>query len=175
MPAAVVMMAAMRAAAVWLLLLMCPGLWAAGKTPAKTADLIVIVKSTHTMTLYSNGTVLKTYHVALSRDPVGPKEQAGDMKVPEGEYFVDRKNAHSQFHLALHLSYPNATDWARARKLGVNPGGDVDIHGLPKSYAWVGNLQHMADWTTGCIAVTNPEIEEIWRLVPVGTRVEIKP
>jgi murein L,D-transpeptidase YafK len=160
-----------------LLLLIWPAVWAASKTPgpAKRADLIVIVKSTRTMTLYSRHVVLKTYKVALSRDPVGPKERAGDHKVPEGDYVVDEKNAHSRFHLALHISYPNATDRERARKLGVSPGGNVEIHGLPDKYAWLGSVQHNVDWTDGCIAVTNAEIEQIWQLVPVGTPVEIKP
>lgn len=143
--------------------------------PQQQADLIVIVKSTRTMTLYRGRSVLKTYKVALSRDPVGPKTREGDHKVPEGDYVVDEKIAHSQFYRALHLSYPNAQDRARARRLGVNPGGDVEIHGLPPGYAWIGRGQHMIDWTDGCIAVTDAEIDEIWQLVPVGTRVEIKP
>ena len=155
----------------------CPMIWAGGKGPnsAKAADLIVIVKSTRTMTLYSGRTVLKTFRVSLSRASVGPKERAGDHKTPEGNYVVDATNAHSQFHLALHLSYPNASDRERARRLGVSPGGDVEIHGLPKGYSWLGGAQRLADWTDGCIAVTNPEIEQIWRLVPVGTRVSIRP
>lgn len=159
------------------LLLICPAPWAASETPrpARRADLIVIVKSTRTMTLYSGHTVLQTYSVALGRDPVGAKQRAGDHKVPEGNYVVNGKNAHSRFYLALHLSYPNAIDRQRARKLGVNPGGDVEIHGLPNEYAWLGSVQHYLDWTNGCIAVTNVEMQQIWHLVPVGTRVEIKP
>jgi murein L,D-transpeptidase YafK len=81
----------------------------------------------------------------------------------------------SQFHLALHLSYPNAKDRARAAKLGVSPGGDIMIHGLPNGYGWVGSKHLLRDWTDGCVAVTDQEIEEIWRLVPNGTTVEIKP
>jgi murein L,D-transpeptidase YafK len=127
------------------------------------------------MTLFSGHAVLESYSVALGRDPVGAKERAGDHKVPEGDYVVDGKNAHSRFYLALHLSYPNAVDRERARKLGVNPGGDVEIHGLPSKYAWLGSIQHYVDWTNGCIAVTNIEMKQIWQLVPVGTRVEIKP
>lgn len=127
------------------------------------------------MMLMSEGKVLKTYEVALSREPVGAKERAGDHKVPEGEYVVDSKVLHSRFHLALHISYPNAADRERARKLGVKPGGNIEIHGLPNRYAWLGSVQHYVDWTDGCVAVTNPEIEEIWRLVPVGTPVEIRP
>jgi murein L,D-transpeptidase YafK len=120
-----------------------------------------------------DGRVLKTYKVALSREPVGPKERAGDHKVPEGEYVVDSKVPHSRFHLSLHISYPNAADRERARKLGVEPGGNIEIHGLDSKYAWVGSLQRYVDWTDGCIAVTNPEIEEIYKVVAVGTPVEI--
>jgi murein L,D-transpeptidase YafK len=127
------------------------------------------------MTLMHGAKVLKAYKVALSREPVGAKEREGDHKVPEGKYVVDLKNAHSRFHLALHISYPNADDRVKARKLGVRPGGNIEIHGLDGKYAWVGSLQRQIDWTDGCIAVTNPEIDEIWPMVPVGTPVEIRP
>jgi murein L,D-transpeptidase YafK len=137
-------------------------------------DLIVIVKSTHTMTLMSKGNALKTYKVALSTVPVGAKERVGDHKVPEGKYTIDEKKPQSRFHLALHVSYPNATDRARAKKLGVDPGGEIEIHGLEKKYAWLGSLHREHDWTDGCIAVTDAEIEEIYPLVAVGTAVEIR-
>jgi murein L,D-transpeptidase YafK len=146
-----------------------------GSKPAVEVDSIVVVKSTRTLTLMSGGQVLKTYKVALSREPVGAKERAGDHKVPEGEYIVDSKVPHSRFHLGLHISYPNAADRQRARELGVKPGGNIEIHGLDSKYAWVGSLQRYVNWTDGCIAVTNPEIEEIYKLVAVGTRVEIFP
>jgi lipoprotein-anchoring transpeptidase ErfK/SrfK len=149
--------------------------WAADKTAVPTkADLVVIVKSTRTLTLLNHGQVLKTYKVALGGDPVGPKVKAGDKRTPEGEYTIDSKNPHSRFHLALHISYPNAADRDRAHKLGVSPGGGVEIHGLESKYAWVGSLHRQVNWTAGCIAVTNPEIEEIYKLVPVGTPVEIR-
>jgi murein L,D-transpeptidase YafK len=138
-------------------------------------DRIVIVKSSRTMTLENNGHVLKTYKVALGGDPIGPKEREGDHKTPEGEYLVDAKNAHSQFYLALHISYPNASDRIRARRLGTSPGGDVEIHGLGKKYGWIGARHRLSDWTDGCIAVTNEEVEEIFKMVDVGTRVELKP
>jgi murein L,D-transpeptidase YafK len=150
---------------------------ATGATPesAKQADRIVIEKSKRTMTLMSGGTVLKTYKVALGDQPVGAKQRIGDHKTPEGLYVVDQKKVASQFHRALHISYPNARDKEYARKLGVSPGGDVEIHGLGAKYGWVGAAHRQMDWTDGCIAVTNEEIDEIWPLVAVGTPVEIKP
>jgi murein L,D-transpeptidase YafK len=148
--------------------------WAAAKTPDQ-ADRIVIVKSQRTLTLLREGRILKTYKVALGGEPQGPKTQRGDNRTPEGVYTIDSRNAHSQFHLSLHVSYPNAEDRARAKKLRVNPGGDIFIHGLPPAYSYLGPLHRQRDWTLGCIAVTDPEIEEIWSMVPIGTTVEIKP
>ncbi len=139
------------------------------------ADHILIVKSTRTMTLTRGNKVLKTYKVALGTVPVGPKQKQGDHKTPEGNYVIDAKNSHSQFHLALHISYPKAEDRERARKMGVSPGGDIMIHGLASQFAFLGALHRQTDWTDGCVAVTNPEIEEIWKLVPVGTTLEIRP
>jgi len=156
------------------ILALCAASWAVDKSTAAKADRVAIVKSTRTLTLFNHGQVLKTYQVALGGDPVGVKTKAGDQKTPEGEYIIDSKNPHSRFHLALHISYPNAADQERARKLGVSPGGDVEIHGLESKYAWVGSLHRKVNWTAGCIAVTNPEIEEIYKLVPVGTPVEIR-
>jgi len=136
---------------------------------------IVIVKSERTMALLSEGQVVKTYKVALGTAPVGRKERQGDHKTPEGLYVIDSKNAKSQFHLSLHISYPNAEDRARARRMGVSPGGAIMIHGLPREFACMGALHRQTDWTDGCVAVTNEEIEEIWELVRVGTPVEIQP
>jgi murein L,D-transpeptidase YafK len=141
----------------------------------KKVDLIVVEKSAHTMTLISRGNALKTYHVALSTVPVGAKERAGDHKVPEGKYTIDEKKPTSRFHLALHVSYPNAADRARAKKMGTDPGGEIEIHGLENKYAWLGSLHREKDWTDGCIAVTNAEIEEIYPIVVGGTAVEIRP
>ena len=137
------------------------------------ADRIVIVKSTRTMTLFHGERFLKTYKVALGSLPVGPKHIQGDHKTPEGNYTIVSRNEHSQFHLALRISYPNAADRARARQLHASPGGDIMIHGLPNGFS---DAQYRrTDWTDGCVSVTNAEIEEIWRLAPVGTRVEIRP
>ena len=147
----------------------------AAASNAPQADKIVIVKSTHTLTLLSGDKTLKTYKVALGTAPVGPKRVEGDHKTPEGNYVIDSKNPQSRFHLALHISYPNTADQQTARKLGARPGGAIMIHGLAKPFASLGALHRQSDWTDGCVAVTNAEIEEIWRLVPVGTRVEIRP
>jgi murein L,D-transpeptidase YafK len=151
------------------------GPYVAKSTTTEWADRIVVEKSARTLTLMHGAKVLRTYKVALSREPVGAKQREGDHRVPEGEYVVDSKNPHSRFHLALHISYPNAADREKARKLGARPGGNIEIHGLDSKYSWVGSLQRQLDWTDGCIAVTNPEIDEIWQMVPVGTPVEIRP
>ena len=137
------------------------------------ADKILIEKKDRRLTLFSKGEVLKTYKIALGGNPDGPKERQGDNKTPEGTYVIDSRNKDSRYHLSLHLSYPNEKDKKRARELGVSPGGDVMIHGIKNS--WVGDFHKEVDWTKGCIAVTDEEIEEIEKLVPNGTIVEIKP
>ena len=142
-------------------------------TDKPLADRILIVKSTRTMTLLHGDRVLKTYKVALGSVPVGPKQIQGDHKTPEGNYSITSRNVRSQFHLALRISYPSAADRARARRFRASPGGDIMIHGLPNGFA--DSQYRRTDWTDGCIAVSNAEIEEIWNLVPVGTRVEIRP
>jgi murein L,D-transpeptidase YafK len=142
---------------------------------SSTVDRIIVLKSEHIMRLYSHDKLIKEYHVALGLNPIGPKRRKGDNKTPEGSYTIDLKNPHSQFHLSMRVSYPNAQDRERARHQGVDPGGAIMIHGLPREFAWLGARHRENDWTWGCIAVTNPEIEEIWSLVEVGTKIEIRP
>lgn len=144
------------------------------ETIAGPADRIVIVKHTHTLTLYRQGKVLKNYQVALGRGGTGPKVQAGDDKVPEGEYRIVGRNPHSAFHLALKIGYPTPDQVRQARAHGFDPGGDIMIHGIRNGLGWVGTLQRQVDWTKGCIAVTDGEIEEIWRAVPDNTPIEIR-
>jgi murein L,D-transpeptidase YafK len=139
------------------------------------ADRVVVVKKERTLQLISQGRVIKTYKVALGGDPVGAKTRQGDHKTPEGLYVLDSRNVHSQFYKSIHISYPNARDRVAARQKGVSPGGDVFVHGLPKGYAWVGAGHRAKDWTDGCIAVTNQEIDEIWLAVMDGTPIEIRP
>ena len=150
-------------------------LLAASSTTKPQVDRILVIKSAHIMRLYNHEKVIKEYRIALGGQPVGAKQKEGDHKTPEGLYTIDSKNSHSQFHLSLHISYPSQQDRERARRLGVSPGGDIMIHGLPPAYAYLGAMHRAYDWTDGCIAVTNAEIEEIWNLVSVGTKVEIKP
>jgi murein L,D-transpeptidase YafK len=137
------------------------------------ADKVLVLKAERKLLLMKGNEVLKTYTVSLGGNPVGLKIREGDRKTPEGDYVLDRHNAHSQYHRSIHISYPNAEDVARARKLGVPTGGDLFIHGLPNDFK--GPSQQQGDWTDGCIALTNAEIDEIWRVVPDGTPIEIKP
>ena len=144
-------------------------------TQKGSVDRILIEKSAHRLMLISQGEVLKTYKIALGGNPIGPKERQGDNKTPEGTYVIDARNRDSRFHLSLHISYPNERDKNRARELGVSPGGDIMIHGVKNGSSWAGNAHAEVDWTKGCIAVTNEEIEEIAKLAPNGTIVEIRP
>jgi murein L,D-transpeptidase YafK len=139
------------------------------------ADKIMVVKSAHVMSLMSGSQVLRTYKIALGRSPVGAKTQRGDHKTPEGNYIVDAKKDMSRFHRALHISYPNQADRERAGRLGVNAGEDVEIHGIQNGLGWLGALHRRMDWTDGCVAMTDDEIDEIWKMVDVGTPVEIRP
>jgi L,D-peptidoglycan transpeptidase YkuD (ErfK/YbiS/YcfS/YnhG family) len=139
------------------------------------ADKVLIEKQARQLTLIAKGEVIKTYTIALGGNPVGPKEREGDNKTPEGIYFIDSRNGNSGYHLSLHISYPNGLDNMRARELGVRPGGDIMIHGIKNGFSPVGTVHAESDWTQGCIAVTNQEMEEIYKLVPNGTLVEITP
>ncbi len=151
---------------------------AAGAAPPTSvpehADRILVTKSSHTLVLYSHGAVLRTYKVALGRAS-GRKEQQGDNRTPEGHYRIDSHNPHSSCHLSLHISYPNADDRLRAKTAHHPAGGDIMIHGLPNGLGYLGALHRMTDWTYGCIAVTDAEMEEIYRLVPDGTPIDILP
>ncbi|MBI5666263.1 MAG: L,D-transpeptidase family protein [Nitrospirae bacterium] len=138
-------------------------------------DKVLIEKKERRLTLLSKDNVLKTYNIALGGNPNGPKERQGDNKTPEGTYFIDSRNKDSRYHLSLHISYPNEKDKKRAKEVGVSPGGDIMIHGIKNGFSWAGGSHTEVDWTKGCIAVTDEEIEEIDKLVPNGTIVEIRP
>ena len=144
--------------------------------PAEQADCITVDKSDREMKLWQGARLLARYDIALGGAPeAGHKRQEGDERTPEGRYVIDWRNARSMAHLSLHISYPNAADSAAAAARGVSPGGSVMIHGLPNGWSAVGRLHLMADWTDGCIGVTNAEMEEIWARVPDGAVIEITP
>jgi murein L,D-transpeptidase YafK len=162
--------------------IVCFGLWAwagalpsAQQTAPQKVDSILILKKDHGMELLAGGKVIRTYKVALGQGGLAPKRREGDARTPEGHYIIDGKFTATHYHKALHVSYPNAEDRKRAAKLGVSPGGAIMIHGLPNGKGYVGSAHRLFDWTLGCIAVTDEEIDEIWNLVPVGTPVEIRP
>jgi murein L,D-transpeptidase YafK len=143
--------------------------------PGVVADRIVVEKQARRLTVLKGGATVKSYVVALGRNPIGAKQFEGDGRTPEGEYVVSGRKEDSAFHLALRVSYPTAAERAAAEAQGRSPGGDIMIHGLRNGLGFLGPLHRVYDWTEGCIAVTNSEIEEIWRAVPDGTVVEIRP
>ncbi len=139
------------------------------------ADKVLVIKHKRQMHLMWRGKIVRTYRIALGFAPKGHKRQEGDGRTPEGHYVIDWRNPKSRFNLSLHINYPKRADQAQARRRGVSPGGEIFIHGLPKSWSMVGKAHALKDWTLGCIAVTNAEIREIWRAVPNGTPIEIRP
>ena len=143
--------------------------------PNTTIDRIVVEKSARKLSIFRGGEKLKTYRVALGCNPTGAKQQEGDAKTPEGVYKIDNRNLHSNFHLALHISYPSAEDTAHAAARGLPAGYDIMIHGLPNGRGWLGAFHRRKDWTAGCIALTDEEIEELWRVTPDESPIEILP
>ncbi len=113
--------------------------------------------------------------MALGKNPIGAKQYEGDKKTPEGVYFINAKSADSKFHKNLGISYPNKEDIRIAKQIGKAPGGNIKIHGLQNGLGFIGRLQSFSDWTAGCIALTNEEIDELYEHTPIGTPVEIKP
>ncbi len=141
----------------------------------RLADKVLVLKSARRLLLLDNGEPFATFEVALGREPVGPKRQEGDGRTPEGLYHLDWRNPDSQYYRSMHVSYPAARDIRRARQAGVDPGDSIMIHGLPEDFAWMGARHTREDWTEGCIAVTNAEMDLIWNRVPDGTPIEIRP
>lgn len=136
-------------------------------------DLIRVDKSAHLMSVYRQGKLVREFRVAIGRGDPGPKLQQGDGRVPEGSYRIISHNPDSAFHLSLRIGYPTAEQVAAAARRGVNPGGDIMIHGLPNDRGWIGSRHTQFDWTEGCVAVTNREIEWLYEAVADGTPVEI--
>ena len=141
----------------------------------KKADLVYVDKSEAKMYLMQKGEKIREYKVAFGANPEGHKQKEGDERTPEGQYILDYKKEDSAFHKAIHLSYPNKNDKAKADAMGVNPGGQIMIHGQRKGFGWLSWVTQWFNWTDGCIAVTNAQMDEIWDLVDAGTPIEIVP
>ncbi len=146
-----------------------------GPNSEPQVDRVLVLKSERRLILLSEGRPVYEYAVALGGAPIGPKRQQGDQRTPEGEYRIDGRKTDSAYHLALHISYPNEMDRRLARERGVDPGGAIMIHGLPNGLGRIGAAHRLVDWTDGCIAVTNEEMDEIWRRVRDGVAIEIRP
>jgi Uncharacterized protein conserved in bacteria len=163
------------------LVLLCLGLIAYNLSPEQTlgkntkVDKLVVYKSKRTLLAYNKGKLLKSYRISLGGQPVGAKEFEGDLKTPEGMYTINDKNQYSSYHKNLGVSYPNENDIAHAKSLGKDAGGDIKIHGLRNGLGFIGKLQRHMDWTFGCMALTNSEVDELFNAVPIGTPIEIKP
>jgi murein L,D-transpeptidase YafK len=140
-----------------------------------TADRLVVEKAAHKLSVYSHGVLLRTYQVSLGRAGLDAKQREGDQRTPEGRYLIDRHNPSSGFHKALHVSYPSQADIARARAGGYPPGGDIMIHGIRNGLGWLGRAHLLSDWTAGCVAVTNEEIDDLYQIVRDGTPIELRP
>lgn len=138
-------------------------------------DKIVVDKSKRKLDLYHKNEIVKTYTVALGFAPVGHKLKEGDGKTPEGTYQICQKNSQSRYHKSLRVSYPSQEDQKRAKEKRVKPGGDIMVHGLGKEFSFLGKAHILSDWTLGCIALTNEEIEEIYDVVKIGTPIQINP
>ncbi len=143
--------------------------------PLPRADAVLVQKSERKLYLIKDGKPYREYRAAFGANPQGHKKQEGDERTPEGEYILDWRNANSAYHLSIHVSYPNREDKAQATARGVSPGGMIMIHGQRNGLGWLGGFLQQWDWTDGCVAVTNVAMEEIWRAVPDGTPITIKP
>ena len=137
-------------------------------------DLVKVDKSERKMYLIENGATLKEYSISLGRNPQGHKQQEGDQKTPEGEYVLDYVNEDSSYYRSMHISYPNQMDKLHAKSKGVSPGGFIMVHGQKNGFGWLSSFTQTMDWTDGCIAITNREMDEFLSLVDVGTTIVIE-
>jgi murein L,D-transpeptidase YafK len=132
------------------------------KLPAgKKIEKLVVIKSEHVMHVYSNGQVIKSYTVSIGQNPVGDKVYEGDKRTPEGRYKITGKNGNSAFYKNLAISYPDKNDMAEAKKRNISPGGEIKVHGLKNGLGFIGKFHRWRDWTAGCIALTNSEMDEL--------------
>ncbi len=147
----------------------------AGVSAAQSVTHVLVMKGERRMQIMSGDSVLKDYSIALGGSPVGHKQREGDGRTPEGRYVLDWRNGNSGYHRSIHVSYPGEADTERARSAGEDPGGMIMIHGQRNYFGWLSPVTQRFDWTNGCIAVTNAEMDEIWDLVENGTPIEIRP
>ncbi len=138
-------------------------------------DLVRVFKAERRLQLVAQGKIVREFRVALGGNPTGRKEEEGDQKTPEGSYILDYKKADSGYHRALHISYPDSADIAAARARKVSPGGAVMIHGQKNGWGWLSFATQRFDWTNGCIALADDDMETVWDMVREGTRIEINP
>ena len=139
------------------------------------ADAVLVIKSEKRLYLLNEGWRFASFRVTFGADPVGHKQAQGDEKTPEGHYILDYKNLNSKFYKSIHISYPNAEDRKNARRLGVNPGGDIMIHGQANGYGWASPVMQWFSWTDGCVALSDKDMDKVWLAVDPGTPIEIRP
>lgn len=142
---------------------------------AERVDSVLVVKSKSALYLIKDGKTLSSFHIVFGANPKGHKIKEGDERTPEGHYILDYKKSDSAFYKAIHISYPNDHDRKRAKEAGVNPGGSIMIHGQKNGFGWLSWLSQKFNWTNGCIALTNAEMDQVWERVEVGTPIEIRP
>lgn len=162
----------------WLFALFCLSLTApaSASSPATPPiDKVLVIKSERVLQLIHANQPVKTYRVSLGKQPSGAKQREGDLRTPEGYYWIDWRKPSDNYQLSLHISYPNARDQARAKTQGVPPGGMIMIHGTPLDEEYPEWFFHTLDWTEGCIAMKNADMREVWNLVKDGTLIEIRP
>lgn len=139
------------------------------------SERLLVYKSRHLLELYANGKLMKSYSIAIGKTPTGRKQVEGDLKTPEGKYFIFAKNPGSAYHKNLGISYPNEADKSLASALNKPPGSEIKIHGLKNGMSFIGKFHRLTDWTNGCIALTDQEVDEIYEATPVGTPIIIYP
>jgi len=142
---------------------------------AQKADAVLVIKSEKRLYLMRAGEPFASFRVSFGFNPKGHKQEQGDGRTPEGRYILDYKNPGSAYYKSIHISYPNAKDRKEARKRGVDPGGDIMIHGQKNGYGWLSLLAQRFNWTNGCIALSDKDMDTVWNAVKPGTPIEIKP
>ena len=165
-------MAILRMSLITLMLL---AFQSAGAADIQKADEVLVVKSEKRLYLLKDGERYASFPVVFGGDPKGHKEQQGDQRTPEGRYTLDYKNANSNFYRSIHISYPNRQDRAHAQKLGVDPGGDIKIHGQANGWGWASPVMQLFSWTDGCVALSNSNMDKVWEAIDPGTPIEIRP